>query len=102
MSETTKIIALSANTQSRFASVVHDAVCPGSIELSAARLCPCTSVVLEAMHEASWGPLEGAVSAQKALQGSESLQDGDKEVPGRNEREKYFPDEGSMICPPGK
>ena len=31
------------------------------------RLCPCISVVLEAMHEASQGPLVGAISAQKTL-----------------------------------
>ena len=34
--------------------------------------CPCFSVVPEATHEASRGPLKGAVSAQKALQGSET------------------------------
>ena len=34
--------------------------------------CPCISVVLEAMQEASCRPLRGAVSAQKALRGSET------------------------------
>ena len=34
--------------------------------------CPCISVVPEATHEASRVPLKGAVSAQKALQGSET------------------------------
>ena len=34
--------------------------------------CPCISVVPEATHEASRGPLRGAVSAPKALQGSET------------------------------
>ena len=33
---------------------------------------PLFSVVPEATHEASRGPLKGAVSAQKALQGSET------------------------------
>ena len=32
----------------------------------------CISAVLEVMHEASRGPLKGAVSAQKALRGSET------------------------------
>ena len=32
--------------------------------------CLCLSLVPEATQEASWGPLKGAVSAQKALQGS--------------------------------
>ena len=32
----------------------------------------CISVVLEAAHEASRGPEKGAVSAQKALRGSET------------------------------
>ena len=35
-------------------------------------LCPYISVVPEAMHEASQGPLKGAISAQKAHQGSET------------------------------
>ena len=34
--------------------------------------CPCISVAPEATHEASRGPLKGAMSAQKALQGSET------------------------------
>ena len=35
--------------------------------------CPCFSVVPDATHEASRGPLKGSVSAQKALQeGSET------------------------------
>ena len=34
--------------------------------------CPCFSVVPEAMHEASQGPEKGAMSAQKALRGSET------------------------------
>ena len=33
---------------------------------------PCISVVPEATHEASRGPKKGAVSAQKALRGSET------------------------------
>ena len=50
---------------------------------------------MEATHEASQGPLKAAVSAQKALQGSltETRSDG---------TETYLPDEGSLICPPGK
>ena len=34
--------------------------------------CPCLYVVPEATHEASQGPLKGAVSAQKALRGSKT------------------------------
>ena len=34
--------------------------------------CPCISVVPEAAHEASRGPLKGAASAQKVLQVSET------------------------------
>ena len=30
------------------------------------------------------------------------VRDGDEGVAGRNGREKYFPDEGSLICLPGK
>ena len=34
--------------------------------------CPCMSAVPDATHEASRGPEKGAVSAQKALRGSET------------------------------
>ena len=33
-------------------------------------LCPCFSVVMEAMHEENWGHLKGSVPAQKAIPGS--------------------------------
>ena len=33
---------------------------------------PCISVVPEAIHKASWWPLKGVVSAEKALQGSKT------------------------------
>ena len=46
--------------------------CPGTSAPRAAHLCPCISEVLEATHKASRGPLKGAVSALKALQGSET------------------------------
>ena len=50
------------------------------------------------MHEASQGPFKGAVSAQKAIQGSET--ETSELVVGTEE--KYFPNEGSLICPLGK
>ena len=58
--------------QSRFASVVVDSVLgPPRLALHT-YWCPCISVVPEATHEASRGPEKGAVSAQKALRGSET------------------------------
>ena len=60
-------IPFSTKAQSRFASVVLGAPCLAQHTC----WCPCISVVTEAMHEAFRGPLKGAVSAQKALQGSE-------------------------------
>ena len=61
--------AFSANAQSRFASVVVDGVL-GPPRLARHTLwCPCISVV---KHGADRGPLKGTVSAQKALQGSET------------------------------
>ena len=51
------------------------------------------------MHEASRGPLKGAVSAQKAFQGSETKT---TELLGGTEENSVSPDEGSLICPPGK
>ena len=64
--------AFSTNAQSRFASVVVDGVLgPPRLARHTWR-CPCISVVPEATHEASRGPEKGAVSAQKALRGSET------------------------------
>ena len=61
--------------------------------------CPCRSLVLEAMHQASQGPLKGAVSTQKALQGSVTewgscWDDKKKKVFSRQE--------GSLKSPQGK
>ena len=60
------------NAQSRFASAVFDDVLGPPLLAWHTRRCPFFSVVPEATHEASRGPLKGAVSAQKALQGSET------------------------------
>ena len=59
---------LSINAQSRFVSVVLDGVLGPPRHLMVS-LYLCSS---EATHEASQGPLMGAVSTQKALQGSET------------------------------
>ena len=53
-------------------SVALDAVLGSPCLLQHISMCPCISVLLEAMQEASPGPLKGAVSAQKALQGHET------------------------------
>ena len=60
----------STNAQSRFASAVFDYILwPLCVAPSR---CPCLSVVPEEMYKASWGPLKGSMSAEKALQGSEA------------------------------
>ena len=64
--------AFSTNTQSRFASCVFDGVLGTPRVAQHTWRCPCISVVPEATHEASRGPEKGAVSAQKALRGSET------------------------------
>ena len=51
------------------------------------------------MDEASRGPLKGAVSAQKALQGSETET---RDLQGATEENSFFLIRGSLICPPGK
>ena len=56
--------------------------------------CPCISVVPEATHEASQGPLKVAVSAQKAFQGSETET---RELPAATEENSVSPTRG----PPG-
>ena len=50
--------------------------------------CPCISVVPEATHEASQGPLKGTVSAKKALQGSETET---RELLGGTEEKTHLP-----------
>ena len=77
--------------------------CPGTYAPSAVHLTvrPCISVVLEVTHKASRGPLKGAVSARKALQGSE--RDGNEGVSGRKGREQYkIPHERALLCPTDK
>ena len=79
--------AFSTNTQSRLASIVVDGVL-GPLRLTRHTWwCCCISVVPEATHEASRGPEKGTVSAQKALQGSETET---RELLGGTE---------SLICP---
>ena len=45
------------------------------------------------------GALEGLRASSKSLS---RVTDGDERVAVRNRREKYFPDEGSLICPSGR
>ena len=59
----------STNTQSRFASVVLDAILEPPFIAEHTQQRPSFSAVPEAMHEASQGPLNGAVSAQKDFKG---------------------------------
>ena len=74
--------------------------CAGTSAPSVAPWCQCPyfSVGPKAMHEASWGPEKGTVSAQKALQGSETET---RDLQGKLQT-TMFPDEESLICPSGK
>ena len=67
-----KISEFLVNTQLRFASVVLDSVLGPQRLVGHTWLCACISVAPEATHEASRGPLKGAVSARKAHQCSET------------------------------
>ena len=69
---TIKTSALSTMAILRFASVVLDSVLRPKRLACHHCWCPCISVFPEATHKASRGPLKGAVSALKALQGSET------------------------------
>ena len=53
--------------------------------------CPCISVVLEATHKASRGPMKGAVSAQIALEGPETET---RELRGGTEENSVSPTRG--------
>ena len=77
---TMKRSAFSTNAHSRFASIVLDTV-KGPPHLVQHINKVLESPVPEATHDASQGPLKGAVSAQKALR------DGDGGVAGRNYRD---------------
>ena len=64
--------AFSTNAQTMSASAIFNGVLGTPRPARHTWRCPCFSVVLEATHEASPGPLKGAVSAQKALRGFET------------------------------
>ena len=61
--------------------------------------CPFIYVVWEATHKARFKALEGHCVSSKS---PSNVQNSDEVVAGREEREKYFLDEGSLIHPPGK
>ena len=56
--------------------------------------CPCISVVQEAMYKASQGPSKAAMSAQKALHGSETEM---RELLGETEENSVSLTRGRMI-----
>ena len=59
------------HTQSRFASDVFDGVLgPPGLAWHTWRTCPCFSVVPEATHKVSRGPLKGCVLLKKPFKGS--------------------------------
>ena len=88
--------AFSANAQSRFASALFDGVL-GAVNLVRLTLrCPSISGS-NARGESR--ALEGRPISLKC---PSRIQDGNEGVAGRNWREKCFPNEGSLICPPGK
>lgn len=60
--------------------------------------CPCFSVVPEALHEASPGPLKGTMTAQKAIQGSQMKT---RELMGGMEK-KCFPQQRVTDLPSGQ
>ena len=67
-----KTSAYLTNAQSRFAIVILDNVLRPPCLTQHNRRCPCFSLVPEAMQEATLSAPEGAVSAEKALQESET------------------------------
>ena len=97
--EQQKTSVFSTGEQSRFAPIGLDSVLGLPRLAQHTYRCPCISVVPDAKQRASRGPLMGAASAQKALQGSKTET---RELLGGTEEKKCFPNEGSMICPPGK
>ena len=50
------------------------------------------------MFISEWRALEGRRVSSKS---PSRVRDGDEGVAGRNKREQRFPNEGSLICPPG-
>ena len=86
----------STDAQSRFASDVLESVLGYPHRTWR---CPCFSVVPEATHKASPRPLKGAVSAQKAIQGSKTET---RELLGGTGEKCVSPLRGHWFCPPGK
>ena len=87
--------AFSANAQSKLASVVFDKPSTAHLMVS---LCLRSSRI-NARGESRALALKGAFWSLKALRGSKIRH---QVVTRRNERAKCFPNEWSLICPPGK
>ena len=88
--------AFSTKARSRFAPAVFDSVL-GPLCLSQHTcLCPCSSVIPEATHEVSWGPLQSAVSAQNSR-----VRDGERELLGGME-EKTLSQKGNRRISSGQ
>ena len=62
-------------TIARFASAVFDGLLESLRLARHTWWCPCISVVQEATHESSWGPLKAAVSAEKPFQGLQGTEE---------------------------
>ena len=60
--------------------------------------CPCSSVVLETTHKASWGCLKGTVSTQNASKGPRLK----LVVAVRNGKQRYYLNKEALIGPLGK
>ena len=83
--------------QLRFASVQQ---CPGtSVPSATHQMMSLYLFRLRSNPRLDWGPIKGAISAQKALQVSETKTT--DLLGGTTENNKYR-DEGSLICSPGK
>ena len=73
--------------------------CPGTSAPTAAHLTVSPFLCSSGSNAQGKGPWKGFVSVQKS---PSRVQDRDEGVAGRKGKEKYFLNEGSLICPPGK
>ena len=74
--------------------------CPGTSTPSAAH--PSLSLFSWSSGTNTWDKFRALEGCSVSSKSPSRIQDGDEKGAGRNDREKYVPDKGSLISPPGK
>ena len=77
--------------------VCRSCLCPGTYASTAAHWTVALTLKGFCKHRSKIGPLKGVVSAERALQGSDTKR---RELLGETKENSILPNKGSLICPP--